>query len=278
MTAVTTPAGRRSWPFGTFQWVMWLLGGLLLAFILLPIVRLATTSSPASLTHAAENAAIRDAILLSLQDAAITAGVATLLGVPLAYVLVRMPFRGRNVAQAIVDLPLAVPHTVAGIALLFVYGRTGWVGGPAGHLGISFYGSQWGIVAAMLFVSAPFAVNSARVALEAIDDNVKRAARSLGASPSFSFRHVTLPLAARGITTGAVLVYARSISEFGAVVIIAFYPVTAPIEVYNLFLQSGLTESASAAVLLLFVSLATFLVLRTLASGWLFAGPDRERR
>ena len=61
-------------------------------------------------------------------------------------------------------------------------------------------------------------------------------------------------------------------------VIIAFYPVTAPIEVYNLFLQSGLTESASAAVLLLFVSLATFLVLRTLASGWLFAGPDRERR
>ena len=196
MTAVTTPAGRRSWPFGTFQWAMWLLGGLLLAFILLPIVRLATTSSPASLTHAAENAAIRDAILLSLQDAAITAGVA-----PCSGSRSRMCWygclRGRNVAQAIVDLPLAVPHTVAGIALLFVYGRTGWVGGPAGHLGISFYGSQWGIVAAMLFVSAPFAVNSARVALEAIDDNVKRAARSLGASPSFSFRHVTLPLAAR---------------------------------------------------------------------------------
>jgi molybdate/tungstate transport system permease protein len=278
MSAGAIAAGRRSWPFGTFQWLMWLLGGLLLAFILLPVVRLATTSSPASLTHAAENAAIRDAILLSLQDAAITAAVATLLGVPLAYVLVRRPFRGRSVVQAIVDLPLAVPHTVAGIALLFVFGRTGWVGGPARHLGISFYGSQWGIVAAMLFVSAPFAVNSARVSLEAIDGNVERAARSLGASASFRFRHVTLPLAARGITTGAVLVYARSISEFGAVVIIAFYPVTAPVEVYNLFLQSGLTESASAAVLLLFVSLATFLVLRTLSSGWLFAGADRERR
>ena len=278
MTADATPAERRAWPFGTFQWLMWLLGGLLIAFIVLPIVRLATTSSPASLTHAAESAAIRDAILLSLQDAAITAGVATLLGVPLAYVLVRKPFRGRNVVQAIVDVPLAVPHTVAGIALLFVFGRTGWVGDPASHLGISFYGSQWGIVAAMLFVSAPFAVNSARVAFEAIDGNVLRAARSLGASPSFSFRHVTLPLAARGIMTGAVLVYPRSISEFGAVVIIAFYPVTAPVEVYNLFLQSGLAESASAAVLLLFVSLATFLVLRTLASGWLFAGADRERR
>ncbi len=256
---------------------MWILGGLLVAFIVLPIVRLATTSSLESLTEAAKTAEIRDAILLSLQCAAITAAIATVLGVPLGYLLSRRRFRGRNLVQAIVDLPLAVPHTVAGIALLFVFGREGWIGGPASHLGISFYGSQWGIVAAMLFVSAPFAVNSARVALESVDPNIDRAARSLGASPSFSFRHVTLPLVARGIATGAVLVYARSISEFGAVVIIAFYPVTAPVEIYNLFLQSGLAESASAAVLLLFVSLATFLVLRTLASGWLFAGADRER-
>lgn len=256
---------------------MWVLGGLLVAFILLPLVRLATTSPVSSLTHAAETAAVRDAILLSLQDAAITAAVATILGVPLAYVLARRRFRGRNLLLAIVDLPLAVPHTVAGIALLFVFGRTGWIGGPATHLGVSFYGSQWGIVAAMLFVSAPFAVNSARVALESIDDNLHRAARSLGASPRYTFRHVTIPLAARGVVSGAVLVYARSISEFGAVVIIAFYPVTAPVEVYNLFLQSGLAESASAAVLLLLVSLAAFLVLRTLASGWLFAGADRER-
>jgi molybdate/tungstate transport system permease protein len=277
---VTAPAGtarRISWSSGTFHSLMWVLGGLLVAFILLPVVRLATTSSVHSLSQAAETAQIRDAIQLSLQDAAITAAIATLVGVPLAYVLARWRFRGRTLVQAVVDLPLAVPHTVAGIALLFVFGRTGWVGGPASHTGISFYGSQWGIVVAMLFVSAPFAVNSTRVALEAIEPNLERAARSLGASPSFCFRHVTLPLAARGVMTGVVLVYARSISEFGAVVIIAFYPLTAPVEVYNLFLQSGLTESAAAAVLLLFVSLATFLVLRTLASGWLFAGADRER-
>lgn len=278
MIVAPATARRSAWPFGAFQGIMWVLGGLLIAFILLPVVRLATTSSLGTLTHAAETAEIRDAIQLSLQDAAVTAAVATLLGVPLAYVLAYKSFHGRNLVQAIVDLPLAVPHTVAGIALLFVFGRTGWVGGPSSHVGISFYGSQWGIVAAMLFVSAPFAVNSARVALEGIDPNLERAARSLGASPSFGFRHVTLPLAARGVLTGAVLVYARSISEFGAVVILAFYPVTAPVEVYNLFLRSGLTESASAAVLLLFVSLATFLVLRTLASGWLFAGADRERR
>jgi molybdate/tungstate transport system permease protein len=167
---------------------------------------------------------------------------------------------------------------VAGIALLFVFGRTGWVGGPASHIGVSFYGSQWGIIVAMLFVSAPFAVNSSRVAFEAIEPNFERAARSLGATPWHAFRRVTLPLSVRGVLTGAVLVYARSISEFGAVVIIAFYPVTAPVEVYKLFLQTGLTESASAAVLLLAVALATFLVLRTLASGWVFSGVNRERR
>src|SRR5580693_5238300 len=273
-TAAAGAPGRR-WPGGWFGAVMWTLGGLLLAFIVLPIVRLAATSPPASLRQAAATPAIRDATLLSLQAAAITAAIATVFGVPMAYLLARGTFRGRGLVQALVDLPLAVPHTVAGIALLFLLGRTGWVGAPAGRLGVSFYGSQWGIIAAMLFVSAPFAVNSARVAFEAIDPRLERAARSLGASPWHAFRRITLPLGLRGVLTGAVLVYARSISEFGAVVIIAYYPATAPVEIYNLFLQSGLTQSASAAVVLLIVTLATFLVLRTLATGRLLARVDR---
>ena len=271
------PAGApvRRWPGGWFGAVMWTLGGLLLAFIVLPIVRLAATSPVASLRQAATTAAIRDATLLSLQAAAITAAIATVFGVPLAWLLARGTFPGRGLIQAVVDLPLVVPHTVAGIALLFLLGRTGWVGGPAGHLGISFYGTQLGIIAAMLFVSAPFAVNSARVAFEAIDPRLEQAARSLGATPWHTFRRVTLPLGLRGVLTGAVLVYARSISEFGAVVIIAYYPATAPVEIYNLFLQSGLTQSAAAAVVLLIVTLATFLVFRTLASGRLLTRINR---
>jgi molybdate/tungstate transport system permease protein len=257
----------RSWSSGVFQALLWLASGLLLASIVLPLVRLGTTSSVASLSSAARESEVRDAILLSLRDAAITAGIATLLGVPLAYLIAqgRMPAQG--VVQAIVDLPLAVPHTVVGIALLFLYGRTGWIGAPASHVGISFYGSQWGIIAAMLFVSAPFAVNSARIGFEAIDPNLERAARSLGATPLQTFRRITLPLGARGVATGAVLVYARAIAEFGAVVIIAYYPVTAPVEIYNIYLRSGLTQAAAAAVLLLIVALATFVVLLTLASG-----------
>jgi molybdate/tungstate transport system permease protein len=249
----------------------------LIAFIVLPLVRLGASATPSSVRAAAADSQVRDAVLLSLQDAAITAVIATVFGVPLAYLLARRLIPLPGLVQAIVDLPLAVPHTVAGIALLFAFGRTGWIGAPAGHIGISFFGTQWGIVAAMLFVSVPFAVNSARVAFETIDPAFERAARSLGATPGYTFRRILLPLAMRGVFTGAVLVYARAIAEFGAVVIIAYYPVTAPVEIYNLFLQSGLTQSASAAVLLLLVSLATFLVLRTLAAGWRVWGVDSER-
>jgi molybdate/tungstate transport system permease protein len=264
-------------PTGLFPALMWLAGGLLLGFIVLPVIRLVTTSTPAALATALGDADIRDALLLSVTDATVSAVLATGLGVPLAYLLARHRFPGRALVQAVVDLPLAVPHTVAGIALLFVYGRTGWIGAPAGAAGIAFYGTQAGIGVAMLFVSAPFAVNSARVAFEALDPNVERAARSLGATPAQTFWRVSVPLAWRGVLTGTVLVYARSISEFGAVVILAYYPATAPVAIYNRFLSAGLTESASAAVLLLIVALATFLVLRTLASGWLVAGPDRGR-
>ncbi|HEV8222714.1 MAG TPA: ABC transporter permease [Streptosporangiaceae bacterium] len=275
MSQAEAGAPARRWPAGWFGAVMWMLGGLLLAFIVLPIIRLAATSPPGSIRQAAATPAIRDATLLSLQAAAITAAIATVLGVPLAWLLARGSFRGRGLVQAVVDLPLVVPHTVAGIALLFLLGRTGWAGAPAARLGISFYGSQWGIIAAMLFVSAPFAVNSARVAFEGIDPRLEQAARSLGASPWHAFRRITLPLGLRGVLTGAVLVYARSISEFGAVVIIAYYPATAPVQIYNLFLQSGLTQSAAAAVVLLIVALSTFLVFRTLASGRLLARINR---
>jgi molybdate/tungstate transport system permease protein len=262
---------------GLFPALMWLASGLLLGFILLPVIRLVTSSSPASLGAALADSQIRDALLLSLQDAGIAAVVGTLLAVPLAYLLARERLPGHALIQAVVDLPLAIPHTVAGIALLFVFGRTGWIGAPAAATGLSFYGTQIGIVVAMLFVSAPFAVNSARVAFEVLDPNIERAARSLGATPGQTFRRISLPLAWRGVLTGAVLVYARSISEFGAVVILAYYPATAPVAIYNRFLSSGLADSSAAAVLLLIVALATFLVLRTLAGGWFTPESGRGR-
>lgn len=244
--------------------LLWLPGGLLLLFILLPLLRMAAAQSGASLASVAAMPDVRSAIFLSLWTAGVTALVAAVLGTPLAYFLARGSGWLRRLTEAIVDLPLAVPHTVAGIALLFVFGRRGVIGALFGPLGVEFWGTAAGIVVAMLFVSVPFMVNAARLGFAGVDPRLEKVARTLGASAFEVFYRVDLPLAWRGIATGAVLTYARSISEIGSVMVLAYYPMTAPVKIYDLYLQTGLRESSAAAVLLLAVTLSTFLLLRRL--------------
>lgn len=250
---------------GSVYLLFWFLGSLLLAFLLIPLLGLLLTQSGASLADVARMPDVRDAIALSLEGAFLSATVAALLGVPLAYALARTAFPGKGLVAALVDLPLAVPHTVAGIALLIVFGRHGVLGQPLQTLGLKFWGTLAGIVVAMLFVSVPYTVNAARIGFEAVDPRLERIARTLGLGPWRTFWRITLPLARRGIMTGITLTYARSISEFGAVIILVYYPMTAPVKIYELFLRFGLEQSASAAVLLLIVSLSLFVFLRTLA-------------
>ena len=246
--------------------VFWLVGSLLLAFILVPLIGLATTQSGGNLARVAAMPDVRLAIWLSLAAAFLTACWAALLGIPLAYVLARSEFRGKEIISAIVDLPLAVPHTVAGIALLIVFGRQGLIGGPAARIfGLQFWGTLAGVVVGMLFVSAPYTVNAAQIGFEAIDPRLEKVARTLGLGPWRVLLRVTLPLAWRSIVTGLTLTYARAISEFAAVAILAYYPMTAPVKIYELFLQSGLDEASGMALLLLIVSLALFILFRHIA-------------
>jgi molybdate/tungstate transport system permease protein len=243
----------------------WFLGSILVAFLTVPLIALALTQSGASLASVAGMSDVRDAIALSLEGALLSAGLAALVGVPLAYALARTAFPGKGVVAALVDLPLAVPHTVAGIALLMVFGRQGIFGEPLQTIGLKFWGTAAGVVVAMLFVSAPYTVNAARIGFEAVDPRLETIARTLGLGPWRTFIRITLPLARRSIMTGVTLTYARSISEFGAVIILVYYPMTAPVKIYELFLRFGLEQSAAAAVLLLIVSLSLFVVLRMLA-------------
>lgn len=246
--------------------VFWLLGGILLAFVLLPLIALSATQTVASLARIAQDVEVTDALALSLAAAFVTAVIAGLFGVPLAYLLARGKFWGKGIVAAIVDLPLAVPHTVAGIALLMVFGRRGLIGGAADALfGLKFWGSFAGIVVAMLFVAAPFTVNAARIGFEAVDPRLEMVARTLGMGPWKTLLRVTLPLAWRGVATGLTLTYARSISEFGAVILLVYYPMTAPVKIYEMFLRFGLDDAAAAATLLLLVSLALFILFRALA-------------
>lgn len=267
-------AAAPSRPGGLYL-LCWFLGSVLLAFLVIPLVALALTQSGASLAGVARMPDVRDAIVLSLKAAFLSAAIAALAGVPLAYGLARTAFPGKGFIAALVDLPLAVPHTVAGIALLMVFGRQGLLGEPLQTVGLKFWGTIAGVVIAMLFVSAPYTVNAARIGFEAVDPRLEKIARTLGLGPWRTFFRISLPLARRSIMTGVTLTYARSISEFGAVIILVYYPMTAPVKIYELFLRFGLEQSAAAAVLLLIVSLSLFIALRTLAQR---GGPMRESR
>lgn len=246
--------------------MLWFLGSLLLGFILLPIIQLATAPSASDLLRVAGMSELRQALWLSFTAAFIATCLAGVTGVPLAYILARGSFPGRNVLAAVVDMPLAIPHTVAGIALLMVFGRRGPLGAPAeAFLGLKFWGTIAGVVVAMLFVAAPYTVNAARLGFEALDPRLDKVARTLGMGPWRALFQITLPICWRSIMTGLTLTYARSISEFGAVVILVYYPMTAPVEIYDLFIRFGLDDAAAAAVILLACSLALFIVLRHFA-------------
>ncbi|HEV2161451.1 MAG TPA: ABC transporter permease [Stellaceae bacterium] len=246
----------------------WLCGGVLLAFILLPLFQLVAVQTAGTLLAAARATDVQSALTLSVTASVLTALIAGLFGVPFAYFLARADFVGKSAVAAIVDVPLTVPHTVAGIALLMVFGRHGVIGGPAEEfLGLRFWGTLAGIVVAMLFVSLPYTVNAARIAFEGVDPRLEMVARTLGLGPWRVLAQITVPLAWRGIATGLTLTFARSISEFGAVVILVYYPMTAPVQIYEMFLRYGIEEASAVAVLLLVISLGLFILFRHVAYG-----------
>ncbi len=239
-----------------------LMGFFSIVFIALPLLNMILLESPSSLLKTLQDPKVRDAICLSIYAAFLTTVIAFIFGVPLAYLLARIDFTGKNIVESIIDVPIVVPHAVAGIALLTLFGRSGLVGEPLSFFGIRFGSTLLGIMVAMLFVSSPFMINSARDGFKGVDPRLEYVARTLGASRWQSFLRISFPLAFRNILTGCVLTWARAISEFGAVIIIAYYPMTAPVLIYERYLSLGLDSSRPIAVLLLLACLAMFIVLR----------------
>ncbi len=241
-----------------------LTGFFILIFIVLPLANMILLESPSSLLKILDDPKVGDAIWLSIYAAALTTMVAFIFGVPLAYLLARIDFFGKNIIESIIDIPVVVPHAVAGIALLTLLGRSGLVGEPLSFFGIRFGGTLLGIIAAMLFVSCPFMINSARDGFRGVDPRLENVARTLGASRWHSFQKISFPLAFRSILTGCILTWARAMSEFGAVIIIAYHPMTAPVLIYERYLSFGLDASRPIAVLLLLICLVMFIILRVI--------------
>ena len=240
-----------------FEMLLALLGSCLVLFVLAPLAGVILSSSVGELGEAAADREVAESIRLTLGAALAAMLVCCVGGVPLAWILARKKFFGRAALLAVVDLPIIIPHSAAGLALLTVIGRHTTVGRLTGG---GLVGTAAGIAAAMAFVSLPFLVGAAREAFQAVPERLENAARTLGASPARVFFTISLPMAWRGILSGMILMWARGISEFGAVVIIAYHPMTTPVLVFQRFNDFGL-----AAVLLILICVAIFVVLRFVA-------------
>ena len=251
--------------FGGMTLTFILLGLIILLFIAIPLIKMIFGADPAILLDTLLTPEVMSSIWLTLYAALIATAVGCLLGVPLAYLLARYDFRGRKLLESVIDVPIVIPHSAAGIALLFVFGRSYFLGKAFGAVGIDFFDSVPGIVIAMLFVSVPFLIDSAKEGFRQVDTRLEKVARSLGASPWQTFFRVSFPLSWRSIVTGNIMMWARGLSEFGAVMVLAYHPMIAPVLVWERFQTRGLDYSQPVAVLLIIISVIIFIVLRMIA-------------
>ncbi|HEX3550837.1 MAG TPA: ABC transporter permease [Candidatus Elarobacter sp.] len=245
-----------------------LAAGVLVLFIALPLAALYVHTSPARLAAALATPAALEALRISLVTTAVSLLLTLALGTPLAYVLARSAFRGRAAIDAIVDLPIVVPPAVAGVALLFVFGRYGLFAPVLGALHVRVAFTTAAVVLAQLFVGAPFYVRAARAGFASVDVSLEEASATLGMGPLRTFAAVTVPLALPALAGGAVLAWARALGEFGATIMFAGnlqgVTQTLPLAVY-LGLESGdLDLAAALAVLLVTIALAVVAAARAL--------------
>jgi molybdate transport system permease protein len=241
---------------------------LLILFIAIPLAALYAHVAPGRFIATIGSPPALAALRISLVTTFVSLGITLALGTPLAYVLARARFPGRDVVDAIVDLPIVVPPAVAGLALLFVFGRYGVAAPVLGALHLQLAFTTAAVVLAQLFVGAPFYVRAARAGFSSVERVYEEASATLGMGPLRTFARVTVPLALPALAGGAVLAWARALGEFGATIMFAGnlpgVTQTLPLAVY-LGLESGELDLASAlAVVLVTIALAVVVVARVL--------------
>lgn len=241
--------------------VVGLLGGLLLMYYLVPLGALFVAEPPAQVIARLGDADVTQAASVSFGAAAVTAAVSLLFGVPLAYALARTEQAWTRAVTALVVVPLVFPPIVSGMLLLTVFGPNSLIGGLAVDAGVPFTRSFVAIVLAQTFVASPFVVITAKTAFEGVPRAYEYASRSLGTSPWSTFRRVTLPLAWPGILAGATLAFARAIGEFGATLMMAYYPRTLPVQIWVAFTTLGLDAAFPIALLLAALAFAALILL-----------------
>ncbi len=263
----SAPARHRSWSHRPSLWVV-VLAIIGLAFLTLPVVALLwRTVESGALISALAGRAVLDALILSLSSTGVSLLVVVVVGTPLAFVLARTSFKGKPLAEALVDLPIVLPPSVAGLALLFAYGRNGVAGGSLEAFGITLPFTTLAVIVAQIFVASPFYIRAARAGFRAVAPEVEEAARVDGASENAVLGRITLPLAGPALGAGLVLAWARALGEFGATILFAGNiggrTQTLPLLVYSEF-QDSLDAAMAAATILVLAALGVLIAVRVM--------------
>lgn len=243
------------------------------AFVVAPIAGLVWRAvDSGELAHNLTSALVLDAMRLSAVTSTVALIFAVLLGTPLAYLLARRSFPGKWLVDVLVDLPLVLPPTVAGVALLVTFGRRGILGGRLDGAGVDVAFTTTAVVLAQLFVSAPFYIRTVKAGFESVSPEYEGVAATLGAGPLRIFRRVTLPLAWPSLLAGAILCWARALSELGATLVFAGnFPgrtQTMPLAIIGVFDSGKSVDVAiSLAVILVIAAAILLLLLRVAARG-----------
>lgn len=251
----------RQWP-----WLL-LLALPILLFLVLPLVALLLRVRAPLLVANLANPVVAQAVLLSLSTATLSTLAALLFGTPLAYWLARHKFRGREMIDTLIDLPMVLPPSVAGIALLIAFGRRGLLGAYLNEWGVTLAFTQTAVVLAQIFVAAPFFVKAAIAGFAGVERELELAAAIDGANPWQIFRRITAPLAGPVLFGGAVMTWARALGEFGATIIFAGnFPgrtQTMPLAIYIGF-ELELGVALTLSVILLAISFLVLFVVKAL--------------
>ena len=243
------------------------LSGLVLLFIIGPIVSMFSSVGIDDLWATSNDSIVAESVALTLLIASITTIVFAVMAIPLAYILARSKFKGIALLNGLINIPIVIPHTAAGIAILGLISRDSLVGGLANKIGFSLVGSPMAIGLAMAFVSVPFLINTARDGFQSVSTRYEQTAKLMGAGRSRVFFTISLPLAWRHILSGIIQMFARGMSEFGAVVVVAYHPMITPVLIYERFAAYGLKYAEPVAVLFILICLIFFVILRKIGLG-----------
>ncbi|MFO7245641.1 MAG: ABC transporter permease [Bacillota bacterium] len=232
----------------------------------LPVLAILVRSmAGGSLRAALGSPVVLQALTLTAWTSLAATGLAVLLGTPAAYLLARRKFPGQALLDSLIELPLILPPSVAGLGLLMAFGRRGLLGEPLAALGVNLSFTTAAVILAQFFVAAPLYVRAARAGFQAVDPELETVAHTLGASPWRTFRRVTVPLALPGLLGGLVMCWARALGEFGATILFAgSFPgrtQTMALAVYAA-LEHDVDAALALAAVLLLVSLLVLVLLR----------------